>query len=115
MLGARETMSRSYGIAVALLAASAMAAAAQTARYGNPSGCAGTPNVAPYLLYDGRRLVTAAGWACDVTPAGGKIRGQCSGTPGTWVEDFTISLTAGSAVEITRADGARLMVLPLCR
>ena len=93
MLGAREAMSRSYGIAVALLAASAMAAAAQTVRYGNPSGCAGTPNAAPYLLYDGKRLVTAAGWACDVTPAllgvcsninagqpHGPFRGTCGGT-----------------------------------
>jgi hypothetical protein len=96
------------------LAASVVAAAAQSARYGNPSGCAGTPAVAPYLLYDGKRLVTAAGWACDVTPVGGKMRGQCSGTPGTWIEDFTVSVTSLS-VEITRADGARLMILPLCR
>jgi hypothetical protein len=91
-----------------------MVSAAEAARYGTPSGCAGTPAVAPYLLYDGTKLITAAGWACDVTLVGGKMRGQCSGTPGNWVEDFTVAETS-SNVEITRADGARLMILPVCR
>lgn len=70
--------------------------------------------MAPYLLYDGAQLITAAGWACVVTPVEAKMRGKCSGTPGTWVEDFTVRETALS-VEIIRADGARLMILPVCK
>jgi hypothetical protein len=97
-----------------LLAASVAAAAADSPRYGSPSGCAGKPTTSePYLIYDGAKLITS-NTTCVLAPAGSdRVTAQCDGPQGKYAETYTLIATATS-LQIFRENGTRLLGLPRC-